>query len=56
MKKKLEVFQKLINSIKANCPGVITEDVEQQFNQEYETALNDIETSAYQDGFEKGQG
>lgn len=56
MKKKLEVFQKLINSIKTNCPGVITEDIEAQFNSEYEDALNDIETSAYQDGFEKGQG
>ena len=56
MKKKLEVFQKLINSIKTNCPGVITEDIEAQFNSEYEDALNDIETSAFQSGYEKGQG
>lgn len=55
MKKKLEVFQKLLESVKANCPGVITEQIEQQFNQEFDETLQGIEDSAYQDGFTKGQ-
>ena len=55
MKKRLEVFQKLLESVKTNCPGVITEEIEQQFNQEFDETLQGIEDDAYQDGFSKGQ-
>lgn len=53
--KKLEVFQKLIDTIKTNCPGVITEDIQAQFNTEFDDTLHEIEDNAYQSGFEKGQ-
>lgn len=53
--KKLEVFQKLIDTVKTNCPGVITEDIQTQFNNQFDETLHSIEDDAYQNGFEKGQ-
>ena len=55
MKKKLEIFQKLLNSVKANCPGLITEDIENQFNQEFDDAISSVQNDAYQSGLEQGQ-
>ena len=53
--KKIEVFQKLLNSVKTNCPGVISEEVYDQFQSEFDDAINSVETDAYNDGFAKGQ-
>lgn len=55
MKKKLEIFQKLLSSVKANCPGLITEDIENQFNQEFDDAISSVQNDAYQSGLEQGQ-
>lgn len=55
MKKRLEVFQKLLNSVKVNCPGLITEEVYDQFNQEFDDAMTSVQNDAYQSGYEKGQ-
>lgn len=55
MKKKLEIFQKLLSSVKANCPGLITEDIENQFNQEFDDAITSVQNDAYQSGLEQGQ-
>lgn len=53
--KELEIFQKLIKSVKANCPGLITEEIQDQFNTEFNDAITSIRTDAYNDGFEHGQ-
>ena len=53
--KKIEVFQKLLDSVKANCPGLISEEVYNQFNQQYDQAISQIEATASQEGYERGQ-
>lgn len=58
MAKKIEVFQKLMESVKKNCPGLISEDVENQMTQEFDSAISGIEDAAkaqgQKDGFEAG--
>lgn len=52
---KVEVFQQLLESVKTNCPGLISEEVQKQMSNSFKEAIERIQTTASEEGYEKGQ-
>lgn len=53
--KKIQVFDQLLGSVKSNCPGLISEEVQAQMKQQFNDAITDIQSQAKADGVEEGQ-